>query len=128
MIDHIGSPYERTRLARTESGEGLQSFTRIVEALHALGVEVTATMTIPETTRQCYLRCVKPDVIGFCCFGAEARVIGQTAMGGVLDIGGGVRPGQTERRARNAVVSGDPRLCAGQIPSDAISDRDRILR
>ena len=32
------------------------------------------------------------DVIGFCCFGAEARVTGQEAADGVVDIGGGVRP------------------------------------
>lgn len=49
MIDHIGATYDRSRLARMELGEGLQSFTRIIEALRALGVEVTATMTIPET-------------------------------------------------------------------------------
>jgi RimJ/RimL family protein N-acetyltransferase len=32
------------------------------------------------------------QVIGFCCFGPEARVAGQEAVDGVLDIGGGVRP------------------------------------
>jgi ribosomal-protein-alanine N-acetyltransferase len=32
------------------------------------------------------------EVIGFCCFGPEARVAGQEAVDGVLDIGGGVRP------------------------------------
>lgn len=32
------------------------------------------------------------EVIGFCCFGAEARVVGQTAEEGTVDIGGGVRP------------------------------------
>lgn len=32
------------------------------------------------------------EVIGFCCFGPEARVSGQEAVEGVLDIGGGVRP------------------------------------
>ena len=48
MIDRIDAPYDRTRLARMEAGEGLQSFTRAIEALRALGVEVTATMTIPD--------------------------------------------------------------------------------
>lgn len=32
------------------------------------------------------------DLIGFCCFGQEARVKGQEEAKGVLDIGGGVRP------------------------------------
>lgn len=30
--------------------------------------------------------------IGFCCFGEEARVQGQTPEDGTVDIGGGVRP------------------------------------
>jgi ribosomal-protein-alanine N-acetyltransferase len=32
------------------------------------------------------------DVIGFCCFGPEARVKGQEQRQGTIDIGGGVRP------------------------------------
>ena len=32
------------------------------------------------------------DVVGFCCFGPEARVTGQPPVAGILDIGGGVRP------------------------------------
>ncbi len=32
------------------------------------------------------------DVIGFCCFGEEARVSGQAPLDGILDLGGGVRP------------------------------------
>lgn len=32
------------------------------------------------------------EVIGFCCFGPDARVAGQEAVDGVLDVGGGVRP------------------------------------
>ena len=32
------------------------------------------------------------EVVGFCCFGAEARVSGQAPAAGVVDIGGGVRP------------------------------------
>ena len=32
------------------------------------------------------------EVIGFCCFGPEARVEGQEVVDGVLDVGGGVRP------------------------------------
>ena len=32
------------------------------------------------------------DVIGFCCFGREARVKGQEPVEGTVDIGGGVRP------------------------------------
>lgn len=32
------------------------------------------------------------DIVGFCCFGVEARVRGQQPVEGVLDIGGGVRP------------------------------------
>ena len=32
------------------------------------------------------------EVVGFCCFGPEARVKGQREEEGTLDIGGGVRP------------------------------------
>lgn len=32
------------------------------------------------------------EILGFCCFGEEARVAGQVALDGVIDIGGGVRP------------------------------------
>lgn len=32
------------------------------------------------------------ELLGFCCFGPEARVAGQDAVDGVLDVGGGVRP------------------------------------
>ena len=52
MVEHIGAPYDRTRLARMEAGEGLQSFTRMIEALRAAGVEVTATMAIPDMSDQ----------------------------------------------------------------------------
>jgi RimJ/RimL family protein N-acetyltransferase len=31
-------------------------------------------------------------VVAYCCFGAEARVIGQADEPGTLDVGGGVRP------------------------------------
>lgn len=33
-----------------------------------------------------------PDVVGFVCFGAEARVRGQVAVPGTCDIGAGLRP------------------------------------
>jgi len=32
------------------------------------------------------------EVIGYCCFGGEARVPGQSSIDGVVDIGGGIRP------------------------------------
>ena len=32
------------------------------------------------------------DIIGFCCFGEEARVTGQVPCDGIIDLGGGVRP------------------------------------
>jgi ribosomal-protein-alanine N-acetyltransferase len=32
------------------------------------------------------------ELIGFCCFGAEATVRGQDAIEGTVDVGGGVRP------------------------------------
>jgi hypothetical protein len=32
------------------------------------------------------------ELIGFCCFGAEARVRGQDAIEETVDVGGGVRP------------------------------------
>ena len=32
------------------------------------------------------------DVVGFCCYGPEARVTGQDAEAGTLDVGGGVHP------------------------------------
>ncbi len=34
----------------------------------------------------------RDDVVGFCCFGAEARVPPQTREEGTVDIGGGIRP------------------------------------
>ena len=47
-VDQLGANYDRTRLARMEAGEGLQSFARIINALRRLGVEVTATMPLGE--------------------------------------------------------------------------------
>lgn len=32
------------------------------------------------------------EIIGFCCFGEEARVSGQIPIEGIVDLGGGVRP------------------------------------
>ncbi len=32
------------------------------------------------------------EIVGFCCFGEEARVAGQAPLDGVVDVGGGVRP------------------------------------
>lgn len=38
------------------------------------------------------------EVVGFCCFGSEARVRGQAPEPGTLDVGGGVRPDRVSRR------------------------------
>jgi len=35
------------------------------------------------------------DLVGFCCFGADARVAGLDEEPGVLDVGGGLRPDLT---------------------------------
>lgn len=49
LVDRVAADFDRTRVARLEAGEGLQSFTRIAEVLRALGVEITATMSVPES-------------------------------------------------------------------------------
>lgn len=38
------------------------------------------------------------EVVGFCCFGPEARVRGQASEPGTLDVGGGVRPDRVSQR------------------------------
>lgn len=38
------------------------------------------------------------ELVGFCCFGPEARVKGQEPEPGTLDIGGGIRPDMTSKR------------------------------
>ena len=43
------------------------------------------------------------EVVGFCCFGGEARVLGQAAEAGTLDIGGGVRPDRVSQRLATQV-------------------------
>ena len=35
------------------------------------------------------------ELVGFCCFGEDARVAGLEEMPGVLDVGGGLRPDLT---------------------------------
>lgn len=42
-------------------------------------------------------------VVGFCCYGPEARVKGQDARAGTLDIGGGVRPDLLSQRIASRV-------------------------
>lgn len=44
------------------------------------------------------------EVIGFCCFGAEARVAGQEPAEGTVDIGGGVRPDLVSQGLATAVL------------------------
>jgi ribosomal-protein-alanine N-acetyltransferase len=38
------------------------------------------------------------EVVGFCCFGPEARVVGQSPEADTLDVGGGVRPDRVSQR------------------------------
>lgn len=44
------------------------------------------------------------EVVGFLCFGAEARVQGQTDDPGVCDIGAGVRPDKVSQGLATAMV------------------------
>ena len=49
---------------------------------------------------------VHPDdeVVGFCCFGPEARVRGQHPTPGVVDLGGGVRPDLVSQRIASGLL------------------------
>lgn len=44
------------------------------------------------------------EIVGFCCFGPEARVKGQEGEAGTLDIGGGVRPDLVSRGIATEVL------------------------
>jgi [ribosomal protein S18]-alanine N-acetyltransferase len=44
------------------------------------------------------------EVVGFCCFGPEARVVGQEPEPGTIDIGGGVRPDRVSQGLATAVL------------------------
>ena len=51
VIDEFGFSFDRTRLARIENGEGLQSLDRALSVLRRLGVDVVATIpTGPDTS------------------------------------------------------------------------------
>lgn len=45
VIDKLDLAFDRTRLARLEAGEGMQSLDRALSVLRRLGVEITATVT-----------------------------------------------------------------------------------
>lgn len=47
LIDQFGLSFDRSRLARIESGEGFQSLDRVLSLLRGLGVEVIATVPLP---------------------------------------------------------------------------------
>jgi [ribosomal protein S18]-alanine N-acetyltransferase len=44
------------------------------------------------------------DVVGFCCFGAEARVPPQTPEEGTVDLGGGIRPDRLSEGVATATL------------------------
>ncbi len=48
VIDKLDLAFDRTRLARLEAGEGLQSLDRALSVLRRLGVELTATVIASE--------------------------------------------------------------------------------
>lgn len=47
LVDELGLDFDRTRLARIESGEGFQSLDRALSVLRRLGVDVYATVPSP---------------------------------------------------------------------------------
>jgi ribosomal-protein-alanine N-acetyltransferase len=49
------------------------------------------------------------EFVGFCCFGAEARVAGQVEEPGTLDLGGGLRPDHLSRGLATLLL---PSVCA----------------
>jgi ribosomal-protein-alanine N-acetyltransferase len=49
------------------------------------------------------------ELLGFCCFGAEARVVGQDEQEGTLDLGGGLRPDRLSRGLATVLL---PSVCA----------------
>jgi RimJ/RimL family protein N-acetyltransferase len=53
-----------------------------------------------------------PDVVGFVCFGPEARVRGQQEEAGTCDIGLGVEPGRLSRGLGTAVLPAALRFAA----------------
>lgn len=44
LVEEVGLPFDRTRLARIEAGEGFQSLDRALSVLRRLGVDVYATV------------------------------------------------------------------------------------
>jgi RimJ/RimL family protein N-acetyltransferase len=52
------------------------------------------------------------ELLGFCCFGPEARVVGQNEETGTLDLGGGLRP---DRLSRGLATTLMPSVCAFAI-------------
>ncbi len=44
VVDQLGLGFDRSRLARIEAGEGMQSLDRALSVLRRLGVEVSATI------------------------------------------------------------------------------------
>jgi ribosomal-protein-alanine N-acetyltransferase len=45
-----------------------------------------------------------PDVVGFVCFGAEARVSGQEPEQGTVDVGAGLEPGRVSQGLATALL------------------------
>ena len=45
-VEHLELAFDRTRLARIEAGEGMQSLDRVLSVLRRFGVEVTATVPV----------------------------------------------------------------------------------
>lgn len=73
------------------------------------------------------------EVIGFCCFGAEARVRGQESQNGTLDVGGGVRPDLVSQRLATQVFPlilefGHERFAPERFRTAVASFNERSLR
>ena len=63
-------------------------------ALYDPGPDSVETLTNPEYDYFAALG-ARAELIGYCCFGADARVPGLEEEPGVLDVGGGLRPDLT---------------------------------
>ena len=50
VVDQLGLTFDRTRLARIEAGEGFQPLDRALSVLRRLGVEITATIPIADSS------------------------------------------------------------------------------
>ncbi|MFN3217868.1 MAG: helix-turn-helix transcriptional regulator [Acidimicrobiales bacterium] len=51
LVDELGLGFDRARLSRIEAGQGFQSLDRALSLLRRLGVDVVATVPVPDDDR-----------------------------------------------------------------------------